>query len=91
MDFNSIFGMAGIAQAIGTLLSAGVSIVENDSALAGYCPLRVQVKLYRPLAAYHWLRFTFPADGFELSENPTCTSFQIEGYQIQGILVMETV
>ena len=91
VDSNSIFGVAGIAQAIGTLLSAGVNIVENDSALAGaLARYEFKFELYRPLAAYHWLRFTFPADGFGLSENPTCTSFKIQGYQIQGNLVCST-
>ncbi|OMJ89673.1 hypothetical protein SteCoe_8125 [Stentor coeruleus] len=87
IDSNSIFGVAGISQAIGSLLSAGLSIIEDDSSIAGATSrYEFKFRLYRPLDAWNWIRFTFPNSGFEFASNPTCTSFNIEGYSIVGNL-----
>lgn len=87
IDSNSIFGVAGISQAVGSLLTAGLNIVEDDSSIAGAISrYEFKFRLYRPLDAWNWIRFTFPDAGFDFASNPTCTSFNIEGYSIVGNL-----
>ena len=87
IDCNNRFGLVGIAQKVGKLLSGSANVVENDSLLAGASTrYEFKFRLYRDFAAWNWIRITFPDDGFILDTYPTCSAFQINGYIISGNL-----
>ena len=87
IDSNSIFGVAGISQPAGTLISAGVNIMQGDKPNAGeLARYEFKFKLYRSLGAWNWIRFTFPINAFQFDQNPTCTSFDINEFSIKGTL-----
>ena len=85
IDRNFRFGIAGISQEVGKLLSGSVNVVEDDELLAGAkARFEFKFRAYRVLPAWSWVRFSFPDNGFEFAARPTCTGFEVEGFVAKG-------
>ena len=86
IDRNQIFGVLGIAETPGSLLSAVVSVISGGSTSAGDQAIyQFQFTLSATLQAWHWLRFTFPAD-YDIAAYPACSAFYIQSSFIPGAL-----
>ncbi|CAG9324854.1 unnamed protein product [Blepharisma stoltei] len=87
IDSNSAFGVIGIENLIGSMISSGVSVASGEDAKAGVSTkYEFKFKLNRPLGAWNWIRFTFPNNGYTFDAYPTCSSYSINGNIVEGSL-----
>lgn len=91
IDENLIFGVIGIANDIGTIVTASVALDTEGVQFAGELSRYVFIlETSRYIPDNNFVRLYFPENEFEIVQFPTCSAYPVAGKTVNGRLVCES-
>ena len=91
IDENLIFGVMGIANDIGTILTSTVVLDPDGVQYAGELSRYVfTLQTSRDIPNNNFLRLYLPQNEFEVVQFPTCAAYPVAGVIVNGRLVCES-